>query len=178
MTDDAREAVPTAVEQIDIARRLLLVAGWAITVISLFAPGFYRVGHAWSAAKTFPAFAVLLRAFLAGFEPHNLRLGWLHAASFLSGWLVLAGSVVFALSPLLLGRGRTIGAMPWLASLLLAVWLPPLLEWLDHRTNRWYLWGYYGVAVGFTLVFLALVLPTHDRRRWRGFEPVVRSGGR
>ena len=158
--------------------RIILFAGWVIFTVSLFAPGCVIRANAWWPEKIYPAYGALLWVMLAGLEPHNLRLGWIPSAYFLTAIFIWIGGLAFLLSPLNLlpRRGRAIKtATFWSAWALLAVWLPPLWDWLEDG-NQSYLWGYYGVAIGYTLVSIALLLPLLSASRTRrGFEPVLKA---
>jgi hypothetical protein len=169
----SRDQPPSKHPRADKFRWILLSAGWCLCAAFALSPGYSRPANAWAGERTVPAYAAVLSAAFAGLEPHNLQLGANGAWRFVVGVALLAGTVVFATSPLLmvLLRSRRLRYLWPVTVTLLAVWLPPLLRAADHRPPRPYLYGYYGLAAAYALVFAAL-LPWRGRSAVR--VPVVR----
>lgn len=143
-------------------RWALLMLGLSCAMISLPLPGSYYAGNAlWSARVDRTWLTAALVFLLTSFHP----------ALFLAGWACIVGTLTVIASPLaLLWRNQKFGRLvsSWLAPILPTVWVWPLLE-MYKRSGDHFLYGYYLLSTGYTLVFVALMHwpDTRLRRRLR-----------
>ncbi len=94
---------------------------------------------------------------------------------FVAGGVVLFGISLVLLAPayLVLLRFRWARLLWPISISILAVWLPPVIGAIDGRAGRQYLAGYDSLALGFTLVLVALFQAPWQRRLRREFGPVA-----
>jgi hypothetical protein len=152
----------------------LLITAWVVAVASMFAPGFHAPGNAWYSAATYPTSIACLRVMFVGLEPYNLKADTTLSLLFFAGWLLLAAVMVFACTPVVVlsTRSRASRAIASASWLLLVVWLPPIIEGAGRRSGGRYLWGYYCLAIAFTVAFVACRFPSRPESQPRGFAPI------
>lgn len=158
------------------SRWFILMLGWMLFWTTLWLPAVYWPGNAWSNGGVYRNWIILIFSVIAILEPLNAIKGFREAFIIGNGIIVVVGTLFFLLSPVFLAlqhQSRIIIRLSWIAPSLLAIWLIPISSWLaDEQVH--YLYGYYGLAIGYTLVFLAIVpFPWNRRSKWRGFEPIL-----
>ena len=170
--------VPSAPASWMTVRGVLLVTGWAVFLLSLGLPGLRVPADAWSAEWRGPGLAALLSTMLELVAALEFHVGRERAMGAVVGGGAIAATLVFLLSPALVrsNPGRVLRLLRWLAPALLLIWFAPVRSALDVRHDWTLLYGYYVMAAGYTLVFLAVAWPPVGHTRptgRRGFEPVL-----
>jgi hypothetical protein len=152
-----------------VARVTCFLLGWVLVATALPLPGAYSsAGGAWNPGpSTTPTWLmVLIHVVIAAAVDSPFMSTRKALVGFLTGWSVLLATGSLLLSPLFYAvRGRREGTFSRFmavgrfvtALLLLLIWIRVALHFL-HSTPRIVLkFGYYQLAVGYTLVSLALI---------------------